>query len=93
MAVSVFIPYIVPRPYQFCTGQCTGNLSDCFCVILQSFYSVFMWPAVLVGSAYYYKKAQPTFFAFLAVIVILFIVYLVSFILLTLLVILMLPPT
>jgi hypothetical protein len=62
--------------YQFCTGACTGNLSNCWCGIIAPFalLSFYAWLPTLLGSVYYYLKAKPTFFVLLAVIIIIYIV-------------------
>ena len=75
----IYISYILPHPYQYCTGQCTGNLSNCFCIILQSFDSFFHVVRIARWLRPLLQESAAYFLAFLAVIVILFIVYLVFF--------------
>jgi hypothetical protein len=72
----VCILYIVlPRDYQFCTGSCTGDLSNCFCAMTpNTSISFYGWLSVLLGSAYYHIKAKPPFLTLLVVAIALFIV-------------------
>jgi hypothetical protein len=63
------ISNFIPHEYQFCTGSCTGDLSNCSCSIVRLGASFYLLTAALLGSAYYYLKATPPFFTFLAVVV------------------------
>jgi len=69
------LPIFAPQEYQFCTGTCTGNLSNCWCFLIgpHQVLSFYLWLPVLLGLSYYYAKAKPTFFTLLAVAVILLI--------------------